>query len=123
MASEVFQREEGDKRFTDLQAVSSLDEVDDKMGLLPLITPFIVKKETEIHEINKKNEELQNQLNSMDKDVIVLVEGKHDKVILENAWKALNPDHTANFVIQNYYDCYQIENVLKREDVFSNDPY
>jgi len=86
------------KKFTDLCRIDCLDEVDDKMGLLPLITPFIVKKEIEIQEIIKNNEILQGRLDLINKNIVVLVEGKHDK------------------------DCFQIENVLKRGDVFSTDP-
>ena len=122
LAYEVFQREEKNKKSTDLREIDLLDEVDDKMGLLPLITPYVVNKEEEIRKINKENELLQKKLNSMDKDIVLFVEGKHDKNILENAWKKLNPNSQAKFIIHNLFDCFAIENILKRGEVFRNDP-
>jgi hypothetical protein len=65
--------------------------------------------------------DLQAALRNSKSDVVLLVEGATDKLILENAWKALNKS-SLPFEIVNAFDCFFIQNTMMREDAFRNSP-
>ena len=74
----------------------------------------------------KKTKQFENELSKIieenDKLPILLVEGKTDKIILENAWEKLFPDKKIGFKIENAFDCFFIQNTFMRGELFINNP-
>lgn len=76
------------------------DEIDEKMGLMPLVTPYIIEKIKE----NKYLTEQIDQLNRLHLDStvpVILTEGKSDPIILKKAWEMLYPNKKMPFKIRS----------------------
>jgi len=65
---------------------------------------------------------LVDTVKTVEKDVVVFVEGETDKTILDEAWKKLCADRLAPFVFVNAYSCTLIRATLKRNEVFDESP-
>jgi predicted ATP-binding protein involved in virulence len=74
----------------------------------------------------KKTKQFEDELGKIikenDKLPILFVEGKTDKIILENAWKKLFPGEKIGFKIENAFDCFFIQNTFMRGELFINNP-
>jgi len=53
---------------------------------------------------------------------ILFVEGKTDKIILQNAWSKLFPEKSMPFEILDVFDCFFLINLFKRGEIFDNYP-
>jgi predicted ATP-binding protein involved in virulence len=66
----------------------------------------------------KSEEDLQKIMQAQDDKPVLFVEGKTDKIILENAWRKLYPNSQIPFCIQDAFDMHFIANTFKRGDIF-----
>ncbi|MCK5039618.1 MAG: AAA family ATPase [Candidatus Aenigmarchaeota archaeon] len=67
-------------------------------------------------------DKLKKQINDDGNLPILFVEGKTDKIILEKAWKKLNPSKDLPFKIVEAFDRYFLGNTFARGDIFRNYP-
>jgi len=74
--------------------------IDEKMGVLPIVAPYIAEKVSENAELLIKNQELQREL-SINNKPIVLTEGESDSIILKKAWQALFPESELPYIIRS----------------------
>lgn len=87
--SKVFYASRNDKGETYYLESFGSSDLDDRLGILPIIAPYVEEKQLELTEIRAKLEEYKETL-SGDVDTI-LVEGKYDKLYLEKAIKIYSP--------------------------------
>ncbi len=69
-------------------------------------------------ETKKFEEDLKKIMQAQDDKPVLFVEGKTDKIILENAWRKLYPNSQIPFYIQDAFDMHFIANTFKRGDIF-----
>ncbi len=53
---------------------------------------------------------------------VLFTEGVTDEIILETAWGKLNPDRERPFEIQNAFDCGYLRNLVKRGQLYADNP-
>ncbi|MBP3220520.1 MAG: hypothetical protein J6M43_00580 [Neisseriaceae bacterium] len=73
----------------------SLHNIDEQMGLMPLVAPYIEEKSKALDELKKMNEDLNNKLSHLTDKIFVIPEGKTDVKHIEMAFshiKNLNQD-------------------------------
>ena len=95
---------------------TGIKTIDENMGLLPIVAPYIEEKMEEIVELNKTIADLKDE-----KKPILFVEGPTDKTIMENAWQKLRKNEKMTFRIQPAFDRFFIANTFRRCDIFKND--
>lgn len=96
---------------------TSTQGLDKAMGLLPIVAPYVEKKQAELLDLKRILEDLKDNTKP-----VLFVEGISDKMILESAWKKLRRGKRMPFKIQDAFDCYFIANTFQREEVFKNYP-
>lgn len=94
---------------------NNIKEIDEAMGLLPIIGPYVEEKISENQELRKIIADLKDETKP-----VLFVEGKTDKTILENAWKRLKGKDVMPFRIQPAFDRYFIGNTFRRGEIFKN---
>lgn len=53
---------------------------------------------------------------------VLFTEGISDEIILETAWSKLYPGQSCPFDIQNAFDCAFLRNLIKRNELYQNNP-
>jgi len=92
-----------------------IKEIDANMGLMPVVAPYIEEKLNENSELIKIISDLKDETKP-----VLFVEGKTDKIILENAWEKLKGRAPIPFKIQQAFDRFFIGNTFLREEIFRN---
>lgn len=93
----------------------NIKEVDENLGLMQIVAPYIEEKKNENLELIKIIADLKDE-----KKPVLFVEGKTDKIILENAWKKLKGRNVMPFRIQPAFDRHFIGNTFLRGEIFKN---
>jgi|LQYC01.1.fsa_nt_gi AAA15 family ATPase/GTPase len=96
----------------------SIKEVDENLGLMPIVAPYIEEKKNENLELMKIIEDLKDE-----KKPVLFVEGQTDKIILENAWEKLKGGVKMPFRIQYAFDRFFIGNTFRRGEIFKNNSH
>lgn len=91
-----------------------------KLGYIGLQKELANCLQNQIEETKKAKEEYETLIESIEtttKSFVLCVEGESDKIILENAWKKLNPAIPIPFYIHICYADSQIKSLLERIDI------
>ena len=91
-----------------------------KLGYIGLQKELANCLQNQIEETKKAKKEYETLIESIEtttKSFVLCVEGESDKIILENAWKKLNPDIPIPFYIHICYADSQIKSLLERIDI------
>ena len=99
---------------------SRASDMDEKMGLLPIIAPHVREIKERLDTVISDNEKLSRSLESKKTMPIVFVEGINDKKILGFAWAKLYPGKQMPFDIQDSFDCHFVANTFRRCNIFKN---
>jgi AAA15 family ATPase/GTPase len=91
--------------------------LNESMGLMPIISPYITEKQTEISNLESIINKLQD-----DNCPVLFVEGKTDIKILTNAWKKLFRGETPRFRFVDAFGCNSLKNIFTRKEIFEKDP-
>lgn len=91
-----------------------------KLGYIELQKELANCLQNQIEETKKAKKEYETLIESIEtttKSFVLCVEGESDKIILENAWKKLNPAIPIPFYIHICYADSQIKSLLERIDI------
>ncbi len=91
-----------------------------KLGYIGLQKELANCLQNQIEETKKAKKEYETLIESIEtttKSFVLCVEGESDKIILENAWKKLNPAIPIPFYIHICYADSQIKSLLERIDI------
>lgn len=101
----------GDSKYTEKNLFNNYDYIDEEMGLMPLIAPYVEKKKEELQNNSKKileeNEKLKNKLANLTDKILIITEGKTDIKHIKTAFGSLeNLDKD----ILNKFDYFDFSN-------------
>ncbi|MDA3046971.1 hypothetical protein OFO10_07345 [Campylobacter sp. VBCF_06 NA8] len=73
--------------------MNEVDDIDEEMGLMPLVAPYVEKKKEELQNNSKKileeNEKLKNKLANLTDKILLITEGKTDIKHIKTAFGCL----------------------------------
>lgn len=101
----------GDSKYTEKNLFNNYDYIDEEMGLMPLVAPYVEKKKEELQNNSKKileeNEKLKNKLANLTDKILLITEGKTDIKHIKTAFGSLeNLDKD----ILNKFDYFDFSN-------------
>lgn len=79
-------------------ALDKIQQLDEEVGILPIVSEYIKKEVEERSKIETRLLDLEKEINEINKPALV-TEGKTDVLILNTAWSKLFPDTTTPFQI------------------------